>query len=127
MIPSVNRHLEAHNNNISWIEYVAHMWISTMQDADWLRGQGANIACARFEDLKESPQAIIEFLLTHCGLEFPDKNKLVAVLAKDSQAGTEGARDKVKPARWLTDEDLKSLELIIQKIAPKLKHNTTFE
>ncbi|MDL1912419.1 hypothetical protein FBQ81_17280 [Chloroflexi bacterium CFX6] len=46
MIPSVNKHLKTHNNSISWIEYVAHMWVSTMQDSRWLRQHGAIIASA---------------------------------------------------------------------------------
>lgn len=125
MIPSVNRHLEAHNNSISWIEYVAHMWTSTMSDANWLIDQGADIARASFEDLKQSPHEVIEFLLNHCGLEFPDKNKLSVVLARDSQKGTQGAQDKIEPARWLTNEDLKNLEMIIQNITPELKHDMT--
>ena len=33
MIPSVNKHLKTHNNSISWVEYLANMWVSTMQDS----------------------------------------------------------------------------------------------
>ena len=124
MIPSVNIYLETHSHSISWLEYVARMWVSTMQDTGWLQEQGADIGYARFEDLKVAPRSVVESLLAHCDIELPGKEQLAMILAKDSQAGTAGAQNKTKPARWLTDDDLEKLEQIIQKIAPELEPNT---
>jgi hypothetical protein len=123
MIPSVNDHLKMHTH-ISWVEYVAHMWVSTMQDTRWLQQQGVALASARFEDLKATPQAVIEPLLTHCGLPMPDPDLLAGVLARDSQAGTEGAQDKKEPARRLTDADLTELDRVICELDPELAPDT---
>lgn len=126
MIPSVNDYLKSHTH-ISWVEYVAHMWVSTMQDARWLQQQGAALASARFEELKATPHAVIEPLLTHCGLPMPASDLLAGVLAKDSQAGTEGAQDKKAPARRLTDADLAELDRVIRELDPALAPDTILE
>jgi hypothetical protein len=124
MIPSVNEHLKTHNNSISWVEYVAHMWVSTMQDSRRLRQQGAALASARFEDLKATPQPIIQSLLAHCGLPMPEPEKLADILAKDSQAGTAGAQDRQEPARRLTNTDLIELERVIREMDVELSPDT---
>lgn len=124
MIPSVNDYLETHTNSISWIEYVAHMWVSTMQDSRWLQQQGAALAYARFEDLKATPHMVIQSLLTHCGLPMPDPDQLAGVLARDSQAGTAGAQDRKEPVRRLTDAELAELEHIIRELDPGLAPDT---
>ena len=124
MIPSVNKHLKAQNNSMSWVEYLAYMWVSTMQDSRWLRQQGATLASARFEDLKATPQAVIQSLLAHCGLSMPEPEQLADILAKDSQAGTAGAQDRQEPARRLTDTDLAELERIIRKMDAELSPDT---
>lgn len=124
MIPSVNEHLKTHNNSISWVEYVAHMWASTMQDARRLQQHGAPLVSARFEDLKAAPEPIIESILAHCGLPMPEHEKLADVLAKDSQAGTAGAQDRQDSARHLTETDLVELERIIREMDVKLSPDT---
>ena len=123
MIPSINIYLKTHAH-ISWLEYLAYMWVSTMQDSRWLQQQGAALACARFEDLKATPQAVIQSLLTHCGLRMPDPDQLARVLAKDSQAGTVGAQDREKPVRGLTDAELTELDHIIRQLDPGLAPDT---
>lgn len=122
MIPSVNQHLLTHDNTISWVEYVACMWVSTMQNGRFLQQQGA--ACARFEELQANPQPVLQSLLTQCGLPLPDANKLAQVLAKDSQAGTAGAQDRQEPARRLTDADLIQLDRVIRQMDPTLSPDT---
>ena len=124
MIPSVNEHLKTHNNSMSWVEYLAHMWVSTMQDSRRLRQQGAVLAAARFEDLKATPQAVIQSLLAHCGLPMPDPESLADILAKDSQAGTAGAQDRQGFARRLTDADLIELERVIRETHAELSPAT---
>lgn len=126
MIPSVNSYLKT-QPHISWVEYVAHMWVSTMKDTRWLQRQGAALACARFEDMKATPQAVIEPLLTHCGLPMPDPDLLAGVLARDSQAGTEGAQDKKEPARRLTDADLEELDRVIRALDSELAPDTILQ
>jgi hypothetical protein len=124
MIPSVNKHLETHNNSINWVEYVAHMWVSTMQDCRWLRQQGAVVASARFEELKATPQAVIQTILAHCGIPMPEPVQLAEVLAKDSQEGTAGAQDRQGFARHLTDADLIELERVIREMDAELSPDT---
>jgi len=75
MIPSVNEYLKT-RTQISWVEYVARMWTSTMRDTRWLQQQGADLAHARFEDLKTAPQAVIQHLLAYCELPMPDPDQL---------------------------------------------------
>ena len=123
MIPSVNEYLKTHAQ-VSWIEYVARMWVSTMQDTRWLQQQGAPLACARFEDLKAKPQEVIQSLLTHCGLPMPDPDQLAQVLAKDSQAGTDGAQDRQGFVRRLTDIDLAELDRVIRQLDTQLAPDT---
>ncbi len=84
LIPSVNLFVKMNTHPISWLEYLANMWVSTMHDSSWLKQQGAAIACARFEDLKVKPQAVIQTLLTHCELPLPDHDQLAKILARDS-------------------------------------------
>ncbi|MBX3013938.1 MAG: sulfotransferase domain-containing protein [Caldilineaceae bacterium] len=124
MIPSVNRYLMAHDNSIKWVEYIAHMWVSTMQDSRWLQQHGANFASARFEELKATPQTVIQFLLLHCGLPMPAPEKLADILAKDSQEGTAGAQARREPARRLTDTDLIQLAQIIREMDAELSPST---
>jgi hypothetical protein len=125
LIPSVDTHLRTHSNAMNWLEYLAHMWVSTMQDSRWLQQQGAALACARFEDLQVAPQAIIQSLLAHCGLPMPDPDRLARVLAADSQAGTVGAQDRAEPVRRLTEADLAELDRIIRQYDPTLAPDTT--
>lgn len=125
MIPSVDTYLRTHTHAMTWLEYLAHMWVSTMQDSRWLQQQGAALACARFEDLQVAPQAVIQALLAHCGLPMPDPDRLARVLAADSQAGTVGAQDREAPVRRLTDADLAELDRIIRELDPTLAPEAT--
>ena len=124
MIPSVNAYLQTNGYPISWVDHVAHMWVSTMHDARWLQQQGAALATARFADMRTTSEPICEALLTHCGLPMPKPSQLAAVLGKDSQAGTEGAQDKKEPARRLTNADLVILENAIRQLDPTLAPDT---
>ena len=119
MIPSVDEYLQSHPQ-ISWVAYIAHMWVSTMQDSRWLQQQGASVANARFEDLKATPYEVLQSLLAHCELPLPDRDQLTKILAQDSQAGTAGAQDRQDVARHLTDADLVELDNIIRNLAPNL-------
>jgi hypothetical protein len=124
MIPSVNTFLSTHTQPIRWIEYLAHMWVSTMQDARLLQQQQAPMACARFEDLKAAPHAVIASLLTHCGLPMPNPDQLAAVLSTDSQEGTVGAQDRPQPVRRLADAELAELEHHIRELDRGLSADT---
>ena len=123
MIPGVNEYLKTHTH-MSWVEYVARMWVSTMQDIRWLQGQGADLAHARFEDLRTEPHVVIQSLLAYCGLPMPNPDQLAQVLAKDSQAGTEGAQDRKEFARRLRDTDLVELDRVIRELDPSLAPDT---
>ena len=124
VIPSIDTHLRTHSYPIGWVEYLAHMWVSTMQDSRALAQQGAPLICARFEDLQAAPQPVIQALLAHCGLPMPDPTRLAQVLSEDSQAGTAGAQDREVPVRRLTDAELAALDRIIRQYDPTLAPDT---
>ena len=120
VIPSVNSHLLKHNNQMTWNEYLAHMWVSTMKDALWLKEHSSPLATASFEALKASPSSVIETLLSHCDLPLPHTEGLAEILAKDSQAGTQAAQDNTE----VTEDDLIDLENIILQMEPYLLPDT---
>lgn len=124
VIPSVATFVLTHARAMSWVEYLAHMWLSTMQDSRRLQQRGATLVCARFEDLQVAPQQVIAALLPHCGLAIPDLDRLARVLAEDSQAGTAGAQDREAPVRSLSDADLAELEHLIRRYDPGLAPDT---
>lgn len=125
LIPSVDAYLRTHTDPMRWIEYLAHMWVSTMQGSRQLQQQGAALASARFEDLKAAPQAVIQSLLAHCDLPMPDPARLARVLAADSQAGTVGAQNRADPVRRLTDAELVELDRLIRELDPALAPDAT--
>lgn len=127
MIPSVNSYLNANNQTISWIDYMARMWVSTMQDCRWLQAQGASLAPTRFEDLRAEPEAVIQSLFEHCGLPTPNRGQLAQVLEKDSQAGTVGAQSNQRIARALSAADLAKLEQVICGLDSTLPPSTILE
>jgi hypothetical protein len=120
LIPSIDAQLRTHHKAITWLEYLAHMWVSTMQAGRSLQQQGAALACARFEDLQLAPQAVIQALVAHCGLPMPSPDRLAEVLAEDSQAGTAGAQDREAPVRRLSEAELAELDRIIRRFDPTL-------
>lgn len=124
LVPSVDRALRRPPHAMSWIEYLAHMWVATMQDSRRLQQQGAALACARFEDLQRTPQAVIQAILAQAGLPMPDSDRLARVLAVDSQAGTAGAQDRPAPVRQLTDAELAELKRSIGQLDPTLAPDT---
>jgi hypothetical protein len=125
VIPSVDTYLRTHSHSITWLDYLAHMWLSTMQEIRRLQQQGADVACARFEDLQGAPQVVFARLLAQCGWPLPDPGRLARVVAADAQAGTVGARDRDAPARRLTDTDLAALERLIRQYDPTLPPDAT--
>jgi hypothetical protein len=120
MIPSVHAHVKAHGNNMGWVEFIAHMWVTTMQTSRALKTQGAPITSASFEDLKVKPDEVISTLLNGCGLPIPPADQLAQILSRDSQEGTTGAQDRGKPIRWLTDEELEELTAHVERLDPSL-------
>ena len=124
LIPGVDAYLKTHTESMNWIMYLAHMWVSTMQNGRSLQQQGAELACGRFEDLKVAPEAVIQSLLAHCDLPMPNPDRLAQVLAEDSQAGTVAAQNMVKPVRHLKNAELAELDRIICQYNPTLTQNT---
>lgn len=120
MIPSVHAHVKAHGNNMRWTEFLAHMWVSHMQDSRALEAQGAPLTSASFEDLKVKPDEVILTLLNGCGLPIPPADQLAQILSRDSQEGTTGAQDRGKPIRWLTDKELDEVTAHVERLDPSL-------
>jgi hypothetical protein len=124
VIPSVATSLRTQMRTMTWVEYLAHMWVSTMQDSRRLQQRGATLACARFEDMQVAPHQVIEALLTRCDLPVPDRDRLARVLAEDSQAGTAGAQEQAAPVRRLSDDELTELARTIHHLDPTLAPDT---
>lgn len=123
MIPGVDAHLRAHGQ-ITWPEYLAHMWVTTMQESRRLQAQGAALGHASFEDLRATPEPVIRALLAHCDLPMPPSDQLDRVLGKDSQAGTPGAQNRPAPVRVLTDAELAAFAEAIRTLDPDLRPDT---
>jgi hypothetical protein len=125
VIPSVATYVRTHRRSMPWVEYLTHMWVSTMQDSRRLQHNGATLACARFEDLQVAPRRVIQALLTQCALPVPDHDRFARVLAEDAQAGTAGAQEQAAPVRRLSDADLTELTHAIHRLDPTLAPDTT--
>ena len=125
LLPRIDLYLQTHNRPIPYLDFLASMWISSMQDCRRLQELGASMACARYEDLKVAPRTAIQALLEYCGLPLLDPERLDRVLAADSQAGTVGAHmDAQEPARRLADDDLSELDRLIRQADPTLGPDT---
>lgn len=122
LIPFVDAYAAHQTEPIPYHEYLAAMWVGSMQDALAIQRQGAAMFAARYEDLSVAPHAVIMAMLAHCGISAPDPALLDRTLAKDSQAGTSADRAETRrqPARTLTDYEIEAFQRTIQAYNPSL-------
>jgi Sulfotransferase domain len=121
LVPLVGAYIATHTEPISYPEFLACMWLSSMQDCLKLQRQGASLFCARYEDLTAAPHEVITALFAHCGLSLPAPALLDHILAQDSQAGTVAAQAALQEAaRRLTAHEIAELDRLIRTYNPTL-------
>ncbi len=102
------------------IEFLGWMWATPMLRATILQRQGIPLFMARYEEMSERPLEVLTALCQFCHLKI-SKDVLEAVIARDSQEGTEHSRKRVlEPGTELTDQRLVLLRAYLAKLAPSL-------
>ncbi len=108
-------------------EFLGWMWAAPMVRATILRQEGVPMFIARYEELSERPFEVLMALCEFCGLRIKP-SALTAVIAQDSQEGTEFSRARqVEPGSDLTDERLASFRDCLAKLAPSLNPDLSME
>ncbi|HXW82118.1 MAG TPA: hypothetical protein VEJ84_21655, partial [Acidimicrobiales bacterium] len=75
---------------------------------------------ARYEDLSAHPLGVLAALCEYCAVRISPES-LAAVVARDSQSGTEHSRDRaLVPGSDLTAERLAAFRRCLADIAPEL-------
>jgi len=76
---------------------------------------------ARYEELSERPLEVLAALCEYCGVHISPES-LAAVVAEDSQRGTEHSRARgLEPGSELTDERLSAFRRRLAELDPALR------
>lgn len=132
MVPLVGAYTASHTEPMPYPQFLAAMWVSSMQDALAIQRQGAAMFAARYEDISVAPREVIAALLLHCGISAPDPALLDRTLAEDSQAGTvaDRAETRRQAARSLTEQEVEAFNRAIHTydstVAPDIVIPQTF-
>ncbi len=73
-----------HTAVISPLELNACMWVGVIARCLELQAQGVPMFCARYEELKTMPHAVLDAIFSYCGLTVSDGACVDSVLAQDS-------------------------------------------
>ena len=84
---------------------ISLMWLNYMERCLERLDAGQKILPVRYEDLKANPELVIGKNFDYCGVHVTDKNKMLDVLNKDSQAETPISQDQLKQVDWAIDPD----------------------
>ena len=115
----------AHPTPIPPLELNTCMWVGVMERCLELQAQGVPMFCARYEELKTMPHAMLDALFSYCRLTVSDGTGVARVLAQDSQAGTELSQMKAQQSTSiLTDEHVEELHRLIKHYAPTLSSDS---
>jgi len=102
------------------VDFISWVWASPMVRATILQQQGLPMFIARYEDLSARPFEVLTALCEYCGVRIRPET-LAAVLARDSQSGTELSRARaLERGSELTDERLAAFRRCLAEIAPEL-------
>ncbi len=102
------------------VEFMCWMWATSMTRATILQRQGVPMFITRYEDLSARPLEVLAALCEYCGVRV-SQEALAAVVARDSQGGTEHSRAReVAPGGDLTDEHLAAIRRCLAEMAPEL-------
>jgi hypothetical protein len=78
----------------------------------------------RYEDLLAAPRDALAALYAYAGLDLPDAATVAAVLAADSQVGTDLARHALDSRTHGTDVDGAELDRVIADLDPVITAGT---
>ena len=93
---------------------ISLMWLSCMERCLERLEAGQPILPVCFEDLRANPELVIARIFDFCGVHVTDRNLLLDVLKKDSQAKTPISRNKLKQVELeLTPNDHAMMHQVI--------------
>lgn len=121
LVPLLGRYRAAKGRLLTPIEAMACHWVGLMRDAV---DQGGRMFGLRYEDLLAAPLDALTALYAHVGLDLPDPATVAAVLAADSQAGTDLARQAVDSLTHGADIDGVELDRVIADLDPVVTAGT---
>ena len=99
----------------SALEIMASMWLSVMEACLAMKRAGLPLFIVRYEELNAAPLDVLARMFAHSGLGADAVGNLSAVLAQDSQAGTQLSRDSLaEGGSRLTAEHLAELRRLIR-------------
>jgi hypothetical protein len=121
LVPLIRAYSATHDEPLSPLARVVMRWIAVMQRCLDLQQRGVPMFCARYEEIQRAPEATIGAMLRYCGLEVSRPERLAAVLARDSQAGTRLSRENTRDSTSiLTEEHIAEIDRLIREHAPEL-------
>ena len=101
-------------------ELLSWIWATAMVRAMIMQREGIAMFVARYEELNDRPIEVLTALRDYCDVRV-SADPLAAVLARDSQEGTEHSRAReLVPGCELTNERLTSFMRCLEKFAPSL-------
>jgi hypothetical protein len=110
LVPLLARYRAAKGRLLTPTEAMACHWVGLMADA---AGRGGRMFGLRYADLLAAPHEALAALYAHAGLAGPDPAIRDAVLAADSQVGTDLARHALDSLTHSVDVDPAELDRII--------------
>lgn len=84
---------------------ISLIWLSCMERCLERLEAGQPMLPVRYEDLKANPELVIGRIFDYCGVHVTNRNNLLDVLNRDSQAKTPISRDQLKQVDWEPDPD----------------------
>jgi hypothetical protein len=120
LAPVLRAYTATHTTTIPPIELPVVLWVSVMQRCIALQQHGVPMVCARYEELKQAPRAMLAAIFAYCDVSVPDPTALDTVLAQDSQAGTTFSQLQAEQASSrLTDAQVRDVNRLLQHYAPR--------
>lgn len=103
------------------VEFLSWAWATSISRAIMLQREGLAVFITRYEELSTRPLEVLVALCDYCDVRI-SVEALAAVVAQDSQGGTEQSRDRaLEPGAELTDERLAAFRRCLADIAPELR------
>jgi hypothetical protein len=96
LVPMLPVYMANTPGGLTATELLVVIWLSVMKRYMSLHGEGYRMCAARYEDLKATPERVLQGLFYYCGLPLPDPAALEQVLAKDAQADSHLSQARVQ-------------------------------
>lgn len=68
LFPLIWTYTETHTTTISTMELLMCRWVAAMQRCLDLQDSGVPMFCARYGELRQAPRAVLDAMLSYCGL-----------------------------------------------------------